>query len=123
MITTLFWFCLLPLILALVGLILLSISQQRKRAVFFRKKGQSKPVQPSGIVKIKVQFKRKPLWVIKKVIYLKAMSKHYSCRQIAEAFNRLYSEQAGITISKSFVAYTIRKHKHQIHTLRKKPEA
>jgi len=113
-ITTLLWLGLLILACSF----LLVVLQQRKQAESYSRRTLRKPAQPSVNVKINVQFKRKPPRVIKKIIYLKAMSKHYSCRQIAETFNRLHSKRTGVTISKSFVAYTIKKHKHQIQSLR-----
>lgn len=61
----------------------------------------------------------KPAWVIRHVIHLKAVMPRAGCRRIADCFNQRYA-QRGTSVSKSFVAYTLRKHAHEILRLRRK---
>lgn len=62
----------------------------------------------------------KPEWVIKEVIRLKALMPHDGQRKIADAFNRLYSQQRNMTVGKTFVGYIIRDHQYEIQVLRRK---
>ena len=62
----------------------------------------------------------KPEWVIKEVIRLKALMPHDGQRKIADAFNRLYSQQRNMTVGKTFVGYRIRDHQYEIQVLRRK---
>lgn len=63
---------------------------------------------------------KKPQWVVDRVIYLKALHSNYSCRAIADLFNRLYFESRNMYVSKSYVHNTICKYKYEIQVLRRK---
>lgn len=62
----------------------------------------------------------KPAWVRKEIIRLKALMPHDGCRTIAHTFNRLYAGQRCMTVGKTYVSYTIRKHQYEIQVLRMK---
>ena len=62
--------------------------------------------------------RRKPDWVVEKVIRLKALCPGYGCSKVAQTFNRLYAHQ-GMTVSRSYVAYTIRDHRYRIAVMRR----
>lgn len=41
------------------------------------------------------------------------------CRSIEKLFNRIYATSRKMTVSKSYVHYTIRKHRYEIEVLRR----
>ena len=57
--------------------------------------------------------------MINEVIRLKAMMPENSCGKIADIFNRRFARNKQMTVSKTFVNETIRKHKYEIQILRK----
>jgi transposase InsO family protein len=61
----------------------------------------------------------KPAWVKQEVIRLKALLPQTGCRKIAGLFNRLHCAKRKMTVSKSYVADTIRQHRYQIQVLRR----
>jgi putative transposase len=63
---------------------------------------------------------RKPEWVVDRVIHLKALIPDAGCRLIATTFNRLHGARTGITVGKSFVAETIRRHRYAIEDERRR---
>jgi hypothetical protein len=60
----------------------------------------------------------KPAWVLREVLRLKALMPAAGCRHIAYVFNRRFA--LGQTVSKSFVAYSVRAHLYEIEVLRRK---
>jgi len=57
----------------------------------------------------------KPPWVRREIIRLKALtSEAGTCRVIAHIFNRRFAAQRKMTVGKTFVAETIRKHQYDI---------
>lgn len=60
----------------------------------------------------------KPPWVGREIVRLKALMPDTGCRAIADSFNRRHARHADIrrraTVGKSFVAETIRAHRHEI---------
>ena len=60
----------------------------------------------------------KPAWVIQEVLRLAALSGD-GCRKVEQLFNRLYAARRKMTVGKSFVNYTIRKHRYEVQVLRK----
>mgnify|MGYP001568136255 CR=1 FL=1 len=62
----------------------------------------------------------KPEWVRKEIIRLKALMHEVGCRKVADTFNRRFAENRQMTVSKTFVNETVRKHKYEIQILRKK---
>jgi putative transposase len=62
---------------------------------------------------------KKPEWVIREVIRLKAFMPHSGCRVVANTFNRLHSDSKSISVSKSYVAGVIITNKHAIYLKRK----
>ena len=77
--------------------------------------GQRKPVP-----RVSVVAPKKPQWVTNRIVYFKAVHPDYSCRAIADLFNRLYLVPHKMYVSKSFVHNTIRKYKYEIQILRRK---
>jgi transposase InsO family protein len=63
---------------------------------------------------------RKPDWVRREVLRLKALLPDAGSRTIGALFNRLYASRRKITVSKSYVAYTVRDHRHEIELLRRR---
>ena len=61
----------------------------------------------------------KPEWVIHEVLRLKALMPHTGCRKIADIFNRKFEEARKMTVGKTYVSNTIRKHYHEILVLRR----
>jgi transposase InsO family protein len=63
---------------------------------------------------------RKPAWVRREVVRLKAlMREDGSCRAIADVFNRRFGAAKNITVGKTFVAATIREHRHDVLAMRR----
>lgn len=62
---------------------------------------------------------KKPDWVVREVIRLKAFMTHSGCRVIANTFNRLHSASKNMSVSKSYVAGIIINNKHAIYLKRK----
>lgn len=56
-----------------------------------------------------VRSPRKPEWVVDELVRLKALMPKAGYRRIADSFNRLHAQRWQITVSKSFVAYTLRR--------------
>ena len=61
---------------------------------------------------------KKPEWVTKDIIRLKALMPHAGCRKIADTFNRL-NANSGASISKSTVYTIFIRHQYEIHCQRK----
>lgn len=61
----------------------------------------------------------KPFWVKKEVLRLKALMSEAGCRTIEQLFNRLCAVRRRTTVSKSYVAYTVRNHRYEIEVLRR----
>jgi transposase InsO family protein len=64
--------------------------------------------------------RRKPQWVVDAIIRLKALQPKASNRVMAAQFNRLYAAPRRMTISSSYVHYTVRE--NQLAILRKRRE-
>ena len=62
---------------------------------------------------------RKPDWVIEEVVRLKALMAEAGCRRIADTFNRLHAVRHTTTVSKSWVAGTVRKRRHEVEERRR----
>ena len=62
---------------------------------------------------------RKPDWAIEEVVRLKALMSGAGCRRIADIFNRLHAARHRTTVSKSWVAVTVRKHRLEIEERRR----
>jgi transposase InsO family protein len=62
---------------------------------------------------------RKPEWVTREVIRLKAHLAGFGCRKVADTFNRLHAARHGMRVSKSYVATTVRRHLLEIQELRR----
>jgi putative transposase len=62
----------------------------------------------------------KPEWVQHELMRLKALMPHVGCRSIADCFNRRFEEARNMTVGKTYVSNTIRKHYHEILLLRRK---
>jgi len=61
----------------------------------------------------------KPGWVKREVIRLKALMPQAGCRTIAHTFNRMH-QYKGMSVGKSYVNETIKKHQYEIQILRRK---
>jgi transposase InsO family protein len=65
----------------------------------------------------------KPLWVIDEVIRLSALMPDAGCRHVADVFNRLHVRRRAVSVSKSFVAYTLRANRHAVLAKRRELKA
>lgn len=65
------------------------------------------------------RFQKKPDWVIKEIIHMKACMPEQGCRKIADCFNRRFSNSKKMTVGKTFVSHTITKHLYEIQILQK----
>jgi len=63
--------------------------------------------------------RRKPVWVKREIIRLKAHLPEHGCRKIRDAFNRAYASQ-GMRVGKTFVATVLREHHYEVAQLRLK---
>ncbi len=66
-----------------------------------------------------VQGGRKPAWVIGQLVRLKALMPEPGCRSLADVFNRRFMGTRGVSVSKSFVAYTLRARRYEIQQARR----
>ena len=73
-----------------------------------------KPARPQT-----VRAQPKPKWVRNDVIRLKALMPHVGCRTIAHHFNRRWASRRDMTVSKTYVADTCRKHQYLIYKARR----
>ncbi|MFO0697900.1 MAG: transposase family protein [Nitrospira sp.] len=62
----------------------------------------------------------KPTWVRDEVLRLKALMPEAGCRTIAHHFNRRWKSRRQMTVSKTYVADTCRRHQHLIYEARRK---
>lgn len=62
----------------------------------------------------------KPKWVRQEVIRLNALMPHAGCRTIAHTFNRRWAARKQMTVSKTYVADTCRKHQYLVYEARRK---
>lgn len=62
----------------------------------------------------------KPKWVTHEIIQLKALMPQAGCRTIAHHFNRRWQSRRQITVSKTYVADTCRRHQYLILRARRK---
>lgn len=62
----------------------------------------------------------KPIWVRDEVIRLKALMPEAGCRTIAHHFNRRWAARKQMTVSKTYVADTCRRHQYLIYEARRK---
>jgi transposase InsO family protein len=63
--------------------------------------------------------KRKPDWVRREVVRIKAWSPKLGCRKIADAFNRRFAGSKRMTVSKSFVASVLATSRFEIARIRR----
>ncbi len=61
----------------------------------------------------------KPEWVKREVLRLKALMPHDGCRSLSDIFNRRFAVPRNMTVGKTYVSDTIRKHYHEILVLRR----
>lgn len=76
---------------------------------------------PQALSDIPISYARnrkKPQWVVDKVIYLKALMPDSGCGTIAMTFNRLYGSK-GETVSKTFVYEKLKAHAYQVQCKRR----
>jgi putative transposase len=62
----------------------------------------------------------KPDWVRREIIRLKALLPDAGCRTIAHVFNRRFAARKGMTVGKSYVAETVKRHQYAILSARRK---
>ncbi len=62
----------------------------------------------------------KPAWVAREIIRLKAWMPDAGCRTLAHVFNRRYAAHRKMTVGKTFVADTLRRHRYEIEVMRRK---
>ncbi|WP_152227177.1 integrase core domain-containing protein [Pseudomonas sp. SCB32] len=80
-------------------------------------------VKPSGWQRTRhggvIRRARKPAWVIDELVRLKALMPKAGCRQLTDTFNRLHARRRQMTVSKSFVAYTLCREQYAIECRRR----
>lgn len=101
------------LLILVAGLWLLRRFFHPHRRSVHRPRGR--PFTPAAVRFIRV---RKPEWVVDEVVRLKALMGDLGCRKVADTFNRLHAARHSMTVSKSFVATTVRGHRLEIAGLR-----
>lgn len=74
-----------------------------------------KPMRPQTF-----RAQPKPKWVRQEVIRLKALMPQAGCRTIAHHFNRRWAVRRDMTVSKTYVAETCRRHQYLIYKTRRK---
>lgn len=84
----------------------------------FRRKHHRRRHSLMFITSIRAQAK--PAWVVREIIRLKALMPDAGCRSIANIFNRRCAVSRKMTVSKTFVADTIRRHRYEIEIVRRK---
>lgn len=62
----------------------------------------------------------KPTWVRREIIRLKALMPDAGCRTIAHCFNRRFASRKQMTVGKTYVADTIRRHHYAILAARRR---
>lgn len=62
----------------------------------------------------------KPQWVRTEIIRLRALMPEAGCRTIAHHFNRQFSARRQMTVGKTYVADTLRRHQHLVLEARRK---
>ena len=73
-----------------------------------------------GLAQITSRAQAKPVWVVREIVRLKALMPDAGCRSITHIFNRRFAISRRMTVGKSFVADTLRKHQHEIKIVRRK---
>lgn len=67
-----------------------------------------------------IRHARKPVWVIDELVRLQALMPKAGCRRIADTFNRRFAARRRVSVSKSYVAYTLRHRQYEIAAARRK---
>lgn len=65
------------------------------------------------------RFPKKPAWVSKEIIRMKALMPQTDCRKLADSFNRRFAKEKLITVGKTYVNRIIQQHQYEIQVLRK----
>ncbi len=94
-----------------------------KKLALYRKYSSPKHIDQNSSARSHARFniplrKKKPDWVAKEVIKIKVYLPKAGCRYIADVFNQKFYNLE--SVSKSFVAYTIKNHLYEIQILRRK---
>ncbi len=108
---------LIPLVLALalVALILPPLWSARKRPASIPPSARRGATPPP-----RCTFAQpKPPWVRREVLRLKALMPEHGCRKVAVVFNHLYGKKRKTTVGKTYVAVLLRRHAHEVLTLRR----
>jgi len=69
--------------------------------------------------KTSYRFAKKPNWVPKEVIRMKALMPTLGCRKLADSFNRRFAKTKQITVGKTYVNGIVQQHQHEIQVIRK----
>ena len=64
------------------------------------------------------RFPKKPDWVTKEIIRMKAFMPQAGCRQMATTFNRRFAKSRQMTVGKTWVSTVIQKHHYEIQIVR-----
>lgn len=86
--------------------------------------GRSLPTKRSGWKRTRLDHPmhqlRKPAWVVDELVHLKTLMPNVGCRSIADCFNRRFAAKRQISVSKSYVAYTLRQRQYEIAEARRR---
>jgi len=102
----------------LFNLIFCLVSSLLKAKKFSRKPKDkvTETISPTPISQIR--NRKKPKWVVDKIIYLKVIMPDNGCGSIANTFNRLYLTK-GESVSKTFVYEKLKAHAYQVKCKRR----
>ena len=90
---------------------------------WFTRRHQAKQKQRGrrrAALPVRYRAHAKPAWVTKEIIRLKALMPDAGCRTLSLVFNRRYAVSRRMTISKSFVADMVRRHRYEIEMVRRR---
>ena len=108
------WIWILHIAVACIKALRNSINQW-KTPRYTRRAWHQKPI----VLQQRFYAQPKPRWIRDDVIRLKALMPEAGCRTIAHHFNRRWKSQRQMTVGKSYVACTLKKHHYLILEARK----
>lgn len=83
-----------------------------------RRHHRHRPVQDAVTMPCPIRSRRKPPWVAREIVRLKAWSPEFGCRAIADAFNRHFAER-DVSVGKTYVATLLKNRRAEVLHLRR----
>jgi putative transposase len=103
-------------LLALVLTMALFVYRWRLHRARSRRMGRHKSLDARSL---SMRGARKPEWVAREVVRMKALMPRAGCRSLAGSFNRRFVHR-GMSVGKSYVNGVVRSHEYEIRKLRKR---